>query len=144
MPFRARLTVRFGEVDSAGVVYYPRFLHYVHVAMEEFFAAVVGRPYPQVVGEDRFGLPAVRLETDFHRPLRYGDALEIEVRVVRLGRASVEWRYVFYKNGEPEPAAEARVVTAGVDLDTFTTRRIPDWLRERLAPLVESEPAAAR
>ena len=65
------------------------------------------------------------------------------MRVVCLGRASVEWRYVFHKNGEPEPAVEARVVTAGVDLDTFTTRRIPDWLREQLAPLVESETAAA-
>ena len=29
-----------------------------------------------------------------------------------------------------------------VDLDTFTTRRIPDWLRERLAPVVEDELAA--
>ncbi len=142
MAFRTPLTVRFGEVDSAGVVYYPRFLHYVHVAMEEFFAVQLGLPYPEVVGPRRFGLPAVHLASDFRRPLRYGDAVEIEVRVMRVGRASVEWRYAFLRNGEPEPAAEVRVVTAGVDLDTFTSRRIPDWLRERLEALAEP-PATA-
>jgi 4-hydroxybenzoyl-CoA thioesterase len=137
MAFRTAVTLRFGDIDLAGVLYYPRFLHYVHVAMEEFFALELGRSYAAVVVEDRFGLPAVHLETDFRRPLRYGDRVEIEVRVTRVGRTSVAWRYVFLRNGEAAPAAEVRVVTAGIDLDTFTARRLPDWLRDRLVPLIQ-------
>ena len=34
IPFRTTLVVRFGDVDSAGIVYYPRYPHYLHVGME--------------------------------------------------------------------------------------------------------------
>jgi acyl-CoA thioesterase FadM len=37
MAFRSQLIIRFGDIDRAGIVYYPRFLHYFHVALEEFF-----------------------------------------------------------------------------------------------------------
>lgn len=39
MPFSTRITVRFGDADPAGLVYYPVLFHYCHAAMEEFFAA---------------------------------------------------------------------------------------------------------
>lgn len=133
MSYRARLKVRFGDIDQAGVVYYPRFLHYFHVAMEEFFSAEIGLDYARVLLDHRFGLPVVHLEADFRRPLRYGDHIDIEVRVARIGRASVEWRYAVYRGDEPEPAATSRVVTAGIDLDSFASRDLPDWLREALS-----------
>ena len=144
MAFRAPITLRFGDLDLAGVLYYPRFLHYGHVAMEEFFARELERPYSTLIVEDRFGLPAVHLETDFRRPLRYGDRVEVEVRVLRVGRTSVEWGFVFFRNGEGEPAAATRVVTAGIDLDSFGTRRLPDWLRDKLLPLVAEGGEAVR
>jgi 4-hydroxybenzoyl-CoA thioesterase len=138
MPYRARLKVRFGDIDQAGVVYYPRFLHYFHVAMEEFFSAEVGMDYARVLLDHRFGFPAVHLEADFRRPLRYGDEIDVEVRVVRIGEASVDWRYFVYRVGEAEPAALGQVVTAGIDLDSFTSRPIPDWLRSALLKYVEA------
>lgn len=142
MTFRAPLSVRFGDVDSAGIVYYPRFLHYCHVAMEEYFRAGLGRPYPQVLGEERFGFPAVHLEVDFRRPLRYGDEIEIEVRVVALGRTSATWRFRVFPRGEAEASAEARVVTAGIDLDSFRPRPVPQWFREGVARLQGDAPAS--
>ena len=36
MAFRSKLKIRFGDIDRAGIVYYPRFMQYFHVAMEEF------------------------------------------------------------------------------------------------------------
>ena len=33
--------VRFSDVDNAGIVYYPRFFHYCHVAREEFFTELL-------------------------------------------------------------------------------------------------------
>jgi 4-hydroxybenzoyl-CoA thioesterase len=132
MAYRARLKVRFGDIDQAGVVYYPRFLHYFHVAMEELFTAEVGLDYARVLLEHRFALPAVHLEVDFRRPLRYGDVIDVDVRVVRVGRASVEWRYAVHRLEGPEPVATGRVVTAGIDLDSFASREVPDWLRDAL------------
>ena len=42
MPFECRIPVRFGDIDIAKIVYYPRFLHFCHVAMEEMFGHVIG------------------------------------------------------------------------------------------------------
>jgi len=39
MSFSTRITVRFGDTDPAGLVYYRNIFHYFHIALEEFFAA---------------------------------------------------------------------------------------------------------
>lgn len=140
MSHRFRLEVRFGDLDSAGVVYYPRYLHFCHVGMEEYFRHVVGIEYPTFVGERHLGLPAVRTEVDHRRPIRYRDEVELEVAVERVGAASVEWRHRFLHPGAAEPATEARVVTVLVDLRTFVKVQVPDWLRTRLAPLTPATP----
>ena len=41
MAFRATIRVCFSDIDNAGIVYYPRFIHYFHLAMEEFFRNVM-------------------------------------------------------------------------------------------------------
>lgn len=129
MPFRSCHTLRFGDVDSAGIVYYPRYLHYCHVAMEEFFAGALGVPYPRLLAEERLGFPAVRVEIDFRRPLRYGDAIEIEVAIESVGASSLTFRFTFFRSGEEEPVAWARVVTVCLDLERFEKRPVPAWVR---------------
>jgi 4-hydroxybenzoyl-CoA thioesterase len=130
MPFRAHLKVRFGDIDHAGIVYYPRFLHYFHVALEEFFSAVVGVEYHTVINDERLGLPSVHLAIDFKSPLRFGDEIEVEVRGLEMGSTSVTWRYAVWKQ-DGTLAAEATIVTVALDMDAFTKRPLPGWLRER-------------
>lgn len=132
-PWRCRQTVRFGDVDRAGMVYYPRLLHYLHVAMETFFAEVLGIDYPRFLAEQRLGFPTVHLEADFRRPLRYGDEIEVETAIEKIGRSSVTWRYAVYRDGDREPAATARLVTVNMDLDAFAKRELAPPLRDRLA-----------
>ncbi|HVS03212.1 MAG TPA: thioesterase family protein [Thermoanaerobaculia bacterium] len=132
MPFRAHLKVRFGDIDHAGIVYYPRFLHYFHVALEEFFRQELGMAYHRVIDERRVGFPSVRLEIDFRQPLRFGDEIEVEVRGVELGSTSITWKYAVWKQ-DGSLAAEAIQVTVCLDMDTFAKREIPDWLRGALA-----------
>jgi 4-hydroxybenzoyl-CoA thioesterase len=136
MGFRSFLKVRFGDIDHAGIVYYPRFLHYFHVALEEFFGSQVGMDYATVINKYRVGLPTVHLETDFYRPLRYGEQIEVEVNVVRLGRTSITWKYTVYVEGEADPAIEGSNVTVCLDMDTFNKCEIPDWLRQKLEKLL--------
>lgn len=132
MPFRSPLTVRFGDVDLAGFVYYPRQLHYCHVAMEEFFARELGLDYARFLSDHGQGLPTVHLEADFRRPLHYGDRLEIEVVVERLGESSIHWLFRLLRDGAEPPTAEFRVVTANMDAETRTKRPLPEWLRAKL------------
>ena len=142
MPFRAHLKVRFGDIDHAGIVYYPRFLHYFHVALEEFFTEVVGVEYHTVINEQRFGLPSVHLEIDFRSPLRFGDEIDVEVLGLKLGTTSVTWRYAVWKQ-DGSLAAEATIVTVGMDMDSYAKRELPPWLREKLAAFGASIAASA-
>lgn len=132
MSHRFPLPIRFGDLDPAGIVYFPRYLHFCHVGMEEYFRAVAGLPYPELLAVHRLGLPAVRSEVDHFRPIRYDDPVELEVEVARVGTSSVEWRHRFWLAGGERPATDCRVVTVLVDMGSFEKRPLPDWLRERL------------
>ena len=133
MAFRAPIKVCFSDIDYAGIVYYPRFLHYFHVAMEEFFGAELGMDYPMVLIDHRIGFPTVHLETDFSKPLNYGDQIDVEVTVGKIGRTSISWGYKVYKSEDPEKAVvQGHNVTVTINLDTYEKVETPDWLRLRL------------
>lgn len=132
MKHRTHLKVRFGDVDLAGIVYFPRFLHYCHVGMEDYFSEVLDIDYDQLLLEHRLAFPTVHIEIDFLHPLKYGEEVEIEMEIKKIGNTSVEWRYRIFRVGEDEAIAQARQVTVCTDLDTFAKTRFPEWLRKRL------------
>jgi len=138
MAFRTPIKVCFADIDNAGIVYYPRFLHYFHLAMEEFFAAEIGMDYSDVLHKRNLSLPTVRLVSDFRRRLRYGDQINMEVRVIRIGKTSVTWGYKGYRiNGREEVVVEGQNVTVCVKTDTFEKIEIPGWLKEALTNYME-------
>ena len=120
MAFRARLKVRFGDIDNAGIVYYPRFVHYFHVALEEFFNTELRIDYAKVFQKHRIAFPTVHLETDFRQRLRHGDRIEVEVKVLKIGRTSItiDVRVCARRRRNPEldvNVTEADVVFVAVD-----------------------------
>jgi len=133
MAFRTPIKVCFADIDNAGIVYYPRFLHYFHLAMEEFFAQALGIDYADVLHKKNLSFPTVHVECDFRRRLRYGDRIDMEVRVIRIGRSSITWGYNGYRVGDPEGViVEGANVTVCVKTDTFEKTDVPDWLRQGL------------
>lgn len=146
-PFVAKLPVRFADIDHAGIVYFPRFFHFFHLAFEEMWRERLGaRAYVSLLDDDRLGFPAVRAECDYRAPLRFGDVAEVELRVIRLGRTSVTFGYRVYRaadtaaDGTALPrllAAEGSTVSAIVDLSRFAAVEPPDSVRALLAGLVE-------
>lgn len=128
-PYAARMKVRFSEIDRAGIVYYPRFFHYVHVAFEEFFDECVGKDYHVLIDRDRVGFPTVRAECDYSTPLGYGDVIDVEVSVLRIGRTSATFRYRVRNRTRRRLSAEARITVVCVDMDAFRPKRIPAAIR---------------
>lgn len=139
MNFRSLLKIRFGDIDRAGIVYYPRFMHYFHVALEEFFADRLEMDYPTMVNDHNIGLPTVHLEADFRKPLRYGDTIEIEVVVRSIGKTAITFGYQVFRQGENEPRISGHNVTVCLDMDSLQKINIPDWLRESLQKCQNNE-----
>ena len=130
MAIRQKRTIRFGDVDPAGIMFYPRFFDLFHDAFEEFFRAGLGLPYAEVIWQGKLGFPAVRVETDFLKPLRHGEAIEIEVSVAAIGQKSFTCEYRVWRGADL--CAKARIVTATVALEGLSGLPVPADLRERL------------
>ena len=125
----SRIAVRFGDCDPAGLVYYPVLFHYCHAAMEDFFAARCGVSYARLMSESRLGFPTVDARADFRAPFVYGDEVEVEVFVSRVGRSSAAFEYRLRRAGEAEPRAAATLVQVAMNLDTRRPVEIPPDLR---------------
>jgi len=86
--FHKTVPVRFEDCDPAGIGFYPRLLMMVNRLVEDFFAEALDCPWPRLHGQERRAVPTVRLEVDFTGPLRQGDALDLELRVLKVGTSA--------------------------------------------------------
>ncbi|HEX8560573.1 MAG TPA: thioesterase family protein [Pyrinomonadaceae bacterium] len=129
MPFSARIPVRFGDCDPAGLVYYPVLFHYCHAAMEEFFAARCGAPYARLMEERRLGFPTVNARADFFAPFVYGDEAEVEVWVSAVGRTSATFEYRLRRASDSAERASATLVQVAMNLDERRAVPVPEDLR---------------
>jgi len=139
MTFRTRLRYRFGDIDEAGIAYYPKLLHYFHCAFEDWWSDALGHPYPRLLHQDKLGLPAVKLEAEFFAPVRYGDEPWVHLGVFKVGTSSVEFGFWMTLGDDSKPLCRARVLTASVDMDTMQRRVLPEEWRTRFAPFALRE-----
>jgi 4-hydroxybenzoyl-CoA thioesterase len=138
MSYAREFAVPFGVVDHARVVYYPRFFDFFHRTFEAWFGAL-GASYPQLVLEENLGFPTVRVETEFVKPVRYGDRLRVELELAEVGRRSITVRYTAVRLPDGEVAARATVKKALVDNDRFVSVDIPEAWRRRFEAFMEGE-----
>ncbi|MBV9210549.1 MAG: acyl-CoA thioesterase [Acidobacteria bacterium] len=130
LPFTTRVRVRFGDADPAGLVYYPIIFHYFHIALEEFFAERCGITYAKLMTDERIGFPTVNTQTDFLIPLVYGDETDVQMRVMKLGRASITFEYEARRANDGALCARSAQVHVCMNLDTRRAVPIPDKYRE--------------
>jgi 4-hydroxybenzoyl-CoA thioesterase len=142
--FTKDYTVRFGEIDHAGVMYYPAIFDRIHRAFEDFWPEVIGRNYARILDGDGIGFPLIDLQSSFTRPFRFGDTLRAEIGVVRVGTRSITFRVRLRAVGDDRVRAEARLVTAVIAMQTFRPVDLPAEYVAALQPyLLAPEPAGA-
>ena len=127
MSFSYDWKVRFGDVDRAGIVYYPVIFVQTSNAVEDLMEDV-GFPLNEI-HDDEMGMPIVHAEADYYRPMTYGDTVEIKV-APDVGEASIAFEAVGISDGET--AFEAQEQHVFVDMDRFESTAVPDRLREAL------------
>jgi 4-hydroxybenzoyl-CoA thioesterase len=133
--FETVIPVRFGHVDYAGIMFYPRFFDNFHAVFEDMFGKRLGVPYMSILKDRRIGFPTVRIDTQFHKPFRFGEPMRLRIACTRVGRSSIEFHYRAFNGDEREPSAEARGTVVTVNLDTLAPIDIPPDIRAVLADL---------
>jgi len=129
--------VRWGDVDAARIIFYGAYIRFFEFAETELFRAV-GLPYGVMFDQADIWLPRVHLECDFLRAARLDDLLVVSVQVGKIGNSSMRLNFEVRRKDEEELIATAHFVLAAVMKDTFEKVRVPDSLRERLAPYTAS------
>ncbi|MCY1532026.1 tol-pal system-associated acyl-CoA thioesterase [compost metagenome] len=95
--------------------------------------------YPADLLKDGGDFFAVKTLLEYLAPARFDDALEIGVRVSRLGGASMAFELGIWHAGQQLTSGE--VVYVHADAANRKSLRLPDWLRDRVRGFERRAPA---
>jgi acyl-CoA thioester hydrolase len=130
--FSHRLEVRFRDCDAMGHTNNAVYLTYLEQARFAHWRSLWGFGNPQTPPEIP-GVILARVEADYKRPSRYGDALEIRLSVAGIGRSSFRYEYEIV-DAEGRTVLTATTVQVMYDYATEKPVPIPESIRALLAP----------
>jgi 4-hydroxybenzoyl-CoA thioesterase len=131
MKFTSHTMIQFHHCDPAGIVFYPQFFYILSECKEEFLMHI-GHPMYRLINEKGIGWPMVKLETEFKRPSRYGDQVDIDIEVFRIGGASLGLKYTL--RGADGERLVAKTVIVLTNMEAGKPVPIPDDMRAALEP----------
>ncbi|HWL71691.1 MAG TPA: thioesterase family protein [Geminicoccus sp.] len=106
----------------------------------EWFDLAVNRLMMEEGGLDPTGGPVMDFVVEsgcrYHEGVGFPDALEVGIRVGRLGTSSVRWECAVFHSGAPLAAADGFFVHVFVDRATRRPTPIPPPLRRVMEPLL--------
>lgn len=101
--------VSFGDTDCSGWLHFPTIFRHVEEAEHAFFR----ERGIAIISREEGGWPRVHVSCDFKRPLRFGDEIQVQLGIERIGAASLNWVFEVLKDGEV--CAFGKVTTVRVD-----------------------------
>jgi len=120
---RTTRRIEFADTDMGGIVHFSRFVIFMETAEHEFLNAV-GTSVVMEHDGVHISWPRVKVSCEYKRPARFGDVLDIHVRVVRKGRRSMTYGFVF-TCGDEEIATGEMTSVCCILAPGETVRSIP-------------------
>ena len=127
--FSAFTRVGFSDTDAQGIVYYGRYMPFFDLARVEYHRHLeMLRTSPD---EDRqFVMRANTI--DYHAPAMFDDAIEVFVRVAKIGTTSVTYEFAAHRVEDDTLMVQATQTLVLVDLDERRASPVPDRYRDRI------------
>lgn len=133
MPHRTEIPVTWDDTDAGGLIYYPRYFHFVIVGLNDYFAPAVDGAHPmETLRNEGLVLPAVDASASFEAPLRAGETAILETTVTAFGEASLTVEFTVHRGEDGERAGQGSVTFVLVD-EAFESTPLPDSFRECVA-----------
>jgi YbgC/YbaW family acyl-CoA thioester hydrolase len=139
------IEVEWGDLDSLGIVFYPRIFAWADAAAHQLFRAA-GVPM-DVLLERKMGFGLVSASASFESPARYGERLLCRSVVSRLGAKTLELTHRLVRAtgaGAVATVRETRVCMDVRDAASIRARTIPDDVVARLRGYLAEEAPPAR
>ena len=134
--FKLEYSVRFQDVDAAGIIFYPRALELSHDAYVAFMEQA-GLPLHEVLLRGPWLAPVRHAEADYLKPLRFGDKIEIALVAAHLetmpNPTEVTLGFRIARASDGEVAILTQSIHTFVERKTFQRAGVPQELRTALA-----------
>jgi 4-hydroxybenzoyl-CoA thioesterase len=119
----------WGDCDPAGIVFNPRFFEWFDAASAALFEKALGITKKQMLETyNAAGIPLVKTEGRFMKPVHYGDDIVIE-STVKFGRSSFQVEHRITHNGETcAEGSETRVWTVRDENGAIKSSPIPETI----------------
>lgn len=105
--YRRQITVEWGQCDPAGIMFNRRFFEIFDTNTWFMFEAALGvKPHNLAKHFGIMGIPLVDARANFHKPVKFGDVIEIVSSVSEFRRSSFDVEHSMLADGGR--AAEGR------------------------------------
>ncbi len=101
--------VRFSEVDSLRVVWHGHYIKYFEDGREAF-GREYNLSYLDIYNADGFAVPIVDVQTQYKRPLEYGDSAIIETTFINTPAAKLIFEYKIYSANHKHLVCEGKTI----------------------------------
>ncbi|HEY9113498.1 MAG TPA: acyl-CoA thioesterase [Bacteroidales bacterium] len=123
------ITIRFGEVDSMGIVWHGNYVKYIEEARESF-GKKYGISYLDIYAQ-KLMVPIVNFNIDFKKTVKYGDKLFIETEYIDQQAAKILFKFKLFRKSDNELVATAESTQVFIDTKhemlLYTPQFILDW-----------------
>ncbi|HSS48673.1 MAG TPA: thioesterase family protein [Thermoanaerobaculia bacterium] len=135
---RFRRQVEYVDTDMSGIMHFSRYLVFMENT-EHAFLAALGARVQWREGEREMTFPRVAVACEYHSPSRFGDELEVHLRVLRKGTKSLTYGFEITRGGAA--VARGRTTCACCELgpEGLQPVPIPAWLAERIEEAAPGE-----
>ena len=133
MKFTTPLKIRFGHVDPAGIVFYPRYFEFFNTVIEEWCEQALGAGFNEMHTQYHYTLPVVHAECEFFYPSRLGDNLQAQLSLNKIGNSSVHIEIHLVDRYQVQ-RIRAHLVLVLTDLATLLPIPLTPQLRQHMLP----------
>jgi acyl-CoA thioester hydrolase len=138
MRFAVSEYVRWEDIDAAGIINYQAYLRFFGLAEAELFRSC-GLSYKTLFEEIGIWLPRVHVECDFVHPVTLDELLVVEAFFGDIGRSAIHIHFEVTRKEQPGVVvATGKYVLVSVRQGEFKPVPVPETVRERIAPYVDS------
>ena len=139
--FTVQRIVEFVDTDMGGIVHFSRYPVFVETAEHRFRERAGHRVHHDREGVP-IGWPRVSMTVDYHSPARFGDTLDIRLRVVRIGGSSMTFGFEVEVDGRAIVSGSMTSVCCVLDpRGDVRAIPIPDDIRAQFACAEEVPPS---
>ncbi len=128
--FKTQRKIEFADTDLGGIVHFSRYFVFMETAEHQFLNALGTSVHTMVDGKT-IGWPRVKVSCEYEGPARYGDTLDITVRVLRKGASSMTYEIEFEIDGRRIARGESTSVCCEMG-PNMRSVPIPDSLAARI------------